>query len=76
MSVSVPSTLDVHVCLIFKAFQVTGFTILLGFVSALDSLLPQAWTSHPPLVGLWSQRMGMLMLLLLAVRTSTSVVQF
>ncbi|KAF8322159.1 MATE efflux family protein [Clavulina sp. PMI_390] len=49
----------------FMTANVTGLSILLGFVSALDSLLPQAWTSNPPLVGLWSQRMGVLMAILL-----------
>ncbi|KAJ7885100.1 MATE efflux family protein [Mycena olivaceomarginata] len=42
--------------------SVSGFSILQGFVSALDTLLPPAWTSDQPnLVGLWSQRMGVLM---------------
>ncbi|KAG7092076.1 hypothetical protein E1B28_008455 [Marasmius oreades] len=38
--------------------NVTGFSIILGLASALDTLLPSAWTSdHPQLVGLWAQRM-------------------
>ncbi|ESK90818.1 multidrug oligosaccharidyl-lipid polysaccharide flippase [Moniliophthora roreri MCA 2997] len=38
--------------------NVTGLSIILGFASALDTLLPSAWTSdQPQLVGLWSQRM-------------------
>ncbi|KDQ06320.1 hypothetical protein BOTBODRAFT_39663 [Botryobasidium botryosum FD-172 SS1] len=38
--------------------SVSGLSIVYGLVSALDSLLPQAWTSsNPQLVGLWSQRM-------------------
>ncbi|KAJ7698727.1 MATE efflux family protein [Mycena rosella] len=42
--------------------SVSGFSILQGFVSALDTLLPSAWTSATPtLVGLWSQRMGVVM---------------
>ncbi|KAJ7669264.1 MATE efflux family protein [Mycena polygramma] len=42
--------------------SVSGFSILQGFVSALDTVLPSAWTSpQPNLVGLWSQRMGVLM---------------
>ncbi|KAF7334239.1 RNA helicase [Mycena sanguinolenta] len=42
--------------------SVSGFSILQGFVSALDTLLPPAWTSSQPnLVGLWSQRMGVVM---------------
>jgi len=37
---------------------VTGYSIIQGLVSALDSLLPGSWTSpHPELVGLWTQRM-------------------
>ncbi|KAF8531340.1 mate-domain-containing protein [Gautieria morchelliformis] len=42
--------------------SVTGFSIVQGFVSCLDTLLPGAWTSsHPELVGLWSQRMAVIM---------------
>ncbi|KAF7761744.1 hypothetical protein Agabi119p4_9736 [Agaricus bisporus var. burnettii] len=38
--------------------SVSGFSIIQGLSSALDTLLPSAWTSpHPNLVGLWSQRM-------------------
>ncbi|KAG2342759.1 MATE efflux family protein [Suillus weaverae] len=38
--------------------SVSGYAIVQGLVSALDTLLPAAWTSsHPQLVGLWSQRM-------------------
>lgn len=41
---------------------VTGLSIVHGFASALDSLLPQAWTSdHPENVGLWAQRMVVVM---------------
>ncbi|CEL53509.1 putative transporter C323,07c OS=Schizosaccharomyces pombe (strain 972 / ATCC 24843) GN=SPAC323.07c PE=1 SV=1 [Rhizoctonia solani AG-1 IB] len=41
---------------------VTGLSIVHGFASALDSLLPQAWTSeHPENVGLWAQRMVIVM---------------
>ncbi|KAG8787544.1 hypothetical protein FRC12_015467 [Ceratobasidium sp. 428] len=37
---------------------VTGLSLVHGFASALDSLLPQAWTSERPGdVGLWAQRM-------------------
>ena len=37
--------------------SVTGFSIMQGFVSSLDTLLPSAWTSsNPQLVGLWCQR--------------------
>ncbi|KAJ7512561.1 MATE efflux family protein [Mycena galericulata] len=46
--------------------SVSGFSILQGFVTALDTLLPSAWTSpQPNLVGLWSQRMGVAMAALL-----------
>ncbi|KAJ7484518.1 MATE efflux family protein [Mycena latifolia] len=42
--------------------SVSGFSILQGCVSALDTMLPSAWTSsQPTLVGLWSQRMGVVM---------------
>jgi len=44
---------------------VTGFSIVQGFASALDTLLPSAWTSgNPQLVGLWLQRMLLLVTLL------------
>ncbi len=40
--------------------SVSGFSVIQGLTSALDTLLPPAWTSpQPQLVGLWSQRMGM-----------------
>ncbi|KAF8525863.1 MATE efflux family protein [Hysterangium stoloniferum] len=45
---------------------VSGLSIVQGFVSCLDTLLPSAWTSgHPELVGLWSQRMAVVMALTL-----------
>ena len=38
--------------------NVTGLSIIMGFASALDTVLPGAWTSErPELVGLWTQRM-------------------
>lgn len=38
--------------------SVTAFSILQGMTSALDTLLPAAWTSSDPTrVGLWTQRM-------------------
>ncbi|KAG1884438.1 mate-domain-containing protein [Suillus subluteus] len=44
--------------LAFMTASVSGYAIVQGLVSALDTLLPAAWTSsHPQLVGLWSQRM-------------------
>ena len=49
--------------------SVTGFSIVQGFVSCLDTLLPGAWTSKSPeLVGLWSQRMIVVISLTLLVR--------
>ncbi|KAF8189379.1 MATE efflux family protein [Pholiota molesta] len=42
--------------------SVSGFSIIQGFASALDTMLPSAWTSpQPHLVGLWSQRMTVVM---------------
>lgn len=39
--------------------SVSGFSVMQGFVSALDTLLPSAWTSSQPnLVGLWCLRIG------------------
>ncbi|KAG6864899.1 hypothetical protein C0991_006469 [Blastosporella zonata] len=38
--------------------NVTAFSIIQGFASALDTMLPSAWTSsQPQFVGLWTQRM-------------------
>ncbi|KAI0031948.1 MATE efflux family protein [Vararia minispora EC-137] len=38
--------------------SVTGFSIVQGLASTLDTMLPSAWTSdNPRLVGLWAQRM-------------------
>ena len=48
--------------------SITGFSIVQGFVSCLDTLLPGAWTSkNPELVGLWSQRVAIVMALTLLV---------
>ncbi|VDC07465.1 unnamed protein product [Peniophora sp. CBMAI 1063] len=42
--------------------SVTGFSIVQGFASTLDTMLPSAWTSdNPRLVGLWAQRMTVVM---------------
>ncbi|GBE87674.1 Uncharacterized transporter [Sparassis crispa] len=42
--------------------SVSGFSIVQGFASTLDTMLPSAWTSSQPnLVGLWSQRMVVVM---------------
>ena len=44
----------------FMTANVTGLSIIQGMSSALDTVLPSAWTSgEPQLVGLWTQRMGM-----------------
>ncbi|KAG6915212.1 hypothetical protein DXG01_012683 [Tephrocybe rancida] len=46
--------------------NVTAFSIIQGFASALDTMLPSAWTSsQPQLVGLWTQRMVVVMGVLL-----------
>ncbi|KAK2459611.1 hypothetical protein APHAL10511_008366 [Amanita phalloides] len=42
--------------------SVTAFSVIQGLASALDTLLPAAWTSSEPrLVGLWTQRMTFVM---------------
>ncbi|KAG6329298.1 hypothetical protein ID866_9792 [Astraeus odoratus] len=39
--------------------SVTGYSIVQGLASTLDTLLPPAWTSDRPyMVGVWTQRMG------------------
>ncbi|KAJ3730928.1 mate-domain-containing protein [Lentinula guzmanii] len=46
--------------------NVTGLSIIMGFASALDTVLPSAWTSdRPELVGLWTQRMMLIVTLTL-----------
>lgn len=43
----------------FMTANVTGLSIIHGLVSTLDTMLPGAWTSdQPQLVGLWTQRMA------------------
>ena len=38
---------------------ISGYSVIQGFTSALDTILPSAWTSSQPhLVGLWAQRMS------------------
>lgn len=45
--------------------SVTGLTIAHSFASALDTMLPPAWTSgNPSLVGLWTQRMLVIIVVL------------
>ncbi|KZP13415.1 MATE efflux family protein [Athelia psychrophila] len=42
--------------------SVSGLSIIQGFCSTLDTMLPSAWTSsRPELVGLWVQRMTVVM---------------
>lgn len=41
--------------------SVTGYSIVRGFASVLDTLLPPAWTSDSPhMVGLWTQRVALM----------------
>ncbi|KAF9242288.1 MATE efflux family protein [Melanogaster broomeanus] len=49
----------------FMTANVTGLSVIQGMSSALDTVLPSAWTSQPQLVGLWTQRMTVLQLLVL-----------
>ncbi|KAF6749045.1 mate-domain-containing protein [Ephemerocybe angulata] len=52
--------------------NVTGFSVIQGFCSALDTLMPSAWTSsHPQYVGLWAQRMSVVMACLMIPITIT-----
>jgi MATE family multidrug resistance protein len=52
----------------FMTANVTGLSIIQGMSSALDTVLPSAWTSNQPrLVGLWTQRMVVLQILILIV---------
>ncbi|TKY87440.1 hypothetical protein EX895_004118 [Sporisorium graminicola] len=45
--------------------NVSGFSVLSGFISALDTLLPSAYTQQPKSVGLWTQRMGVILIAIL-----------
>ena len=40
--------------------NVTGFSVISGLVCALDTLLPSAYTRQPHLMGLWTQRVGIM----------------
>lgn len=40
--------------------NVTGFSVISGLVSALDTLLPASYTRQPHLMGLWTQRVGII----------------
>ncbi|KIM37128.1 hypothetical protein M413DRAFT_20353 [Hebeloma cylindrosporum] len=45
--------------------MITGFSIVKGFISSLDTVLPSTWTSsHPELAALWTQRIGIPILIL------------
>lgn len=45
--------------------NVTAFSLLSGFISALDSLLPPAFTQQPKRVGVYSQSMSIIVVFLL-----------
>lgn len=45
--------------------NVTAFSLLSGFISALDSLLPPAFTSQPKRVGIYTQSMALIVAALL-----------
>ncbi|KAG6380107.1 MATE efflux family protein [Boletus reticuloceps] len=50
----------------FMTANVTGLSVIQGMSSALDTVLPSAWTSNQPqLVGLWTQRMVVLQIIIL-----------
>lgn len=40
--------------------NVTGFSVLSGLICALDTLLPAAYTRQPQSMGLWTQRVGVI----------------
>ena len=45
--------------------NVTGFSVLSGLISALDTLLPASYTRSPRMMGLWTQRVGVMIALTL-----------
>ncbi|ETS63241.1 hypothetical protein PaG_03028 [Moesziomyces aphidis] len=47
--------------------NVSGYSVLSGFISALDTLLPSAYTQQPKSVGLWTQRMGVILIGILPI---------
>ncbi|KAG9313749.1 MATE efflux family protein [Chiua virens] len=50
----------------YMTANVSGLSIIQGMASTLDTILPSAWTSgQPQLVGLWTQRMVVLQVILL-----------
>ena len=40
--------------------NVTGFSVISGLVTALDTLLPASYTRNPKMMGLWTQRVGVI----------------
>ncbi|WFD40685.1 uncharacterized protein MJAP1_003673 [Malassezia japonica] len=45
--------------------NVTGFSVISGLICALDTLLPAAYTRQPQMMGLWTQRVGVVVALTL-----------
>ncbi|WFC99370.1 hypothetical protein MYAM1_002114 [Malassezia yamatoensis] len=42
--------------------NVTGFSVISGLICALDTLLPSAYYRQPHMMGLWTQRVGLVVL--------------
>lgn len=42
------------------AANVTGFSVISGLVCALDTLLPASYTRNPRMMGIWTQRVGII----------------
>ncbi|KIM54288.1 hypothetical protein SCLCIDRAFT_1222157 [Scleroderma citrinum Foug A] len=61
------STIDLAAATMgFMTANITGLSIIQGMANTLDTVLPSAWTSdQPKLVGLWTQRMSILMSIML-----------
>lgn len=53
--------------------SVTCFSILQGLATALDTLLPAAWTTNCSHVGLWSQRASIVMMAVMVSHASVSL---
>jgi MATE family multidrug resistance protein len=54
---------------------VSGYSVIQGLASALDTVLPSAWTSNQPrLVGLWAQRMSQYIFSVACVMSTDSVI--
>ncbi|KAL4398846.1 ethionine resistance protein [Malassezia pachydermatis] len=45
--------------------NVTGFSVISGLITALDTLLPATFTRNPRMMGLWTQRVGVIIALTL-----------